>query len=206
MSPSSSTPRPPWWHRRWPSALVFALVIGVMAVASVAIWSDVGNVLPDVGKDKQGVDPWNDPVGVEKVAGFQVVRIPDCAAAPVVRIGLWNEDSTPYWEVSGPPTPMASFAIGATPEGWVENQAFTAPPADAVLRLVVFRKVKGVAGVRYQASDLRTGYVVSGLPISRYGVEDFQTGDVCGDEDEDGEDGGTTTTAPVTTTTAAVGG
>jgi len=203
MPTPPSTPRLPWWHRRWPSALVFALILGVMAAASVALWTDVGDVLPDVGKDKQGDDPWNDPVGVEKVAGFQVVRIPDCAAAPVVRIGLWDEESKPYWEVSGPPTPMASFAIGATPEGWTENKAYTAPPANAVLRLVVFRKVKGVAGVRYQASDLRTGYVVSGLPISRYEVDDFQTGDVCGDG---GDGDGSTTTSTSTTTTVAPGG
>ncbi|WP_421118824.1 hypothetical protein ACE2AJ_15850 [Aquihabitans daechungensis] len=190
-----------------PSTLVFCVVLGVMAIAAAALWSDVGNVLPDVGKDKQGEDPWNDPVGIEKVAGFQVARIPDCAAAPVVRIGLWDEASQPYWEVSGPPTPMASFAIGATPEGFTENKAFTKPPAGAVLRLVVFRKVKGVAGVRYQESDLRTGYVASGQPISRYGVEDFQTGDVCGDDGEG--DGSTTTTTGLvatTTTTALTGG
>lgn len=198
MPTTSSTPRPPWWHRRVPSTLVFFLVLGLMALASVALWADVGAVLPDVGKDKQGEDPWNDPVGIEKVSGFQVVRIPDCAAAPIVRIGLWDEASTPYWEVSGPPTPMASFAIGATPEGFTEDKAFTKPPADAVLRLVVFRKVKGVAGVRYQESDLRTGYVASGLPISRYEVEDFQTGDVCSDDAEGGGEGSSTTTSSTT--------
>ena len=181
---------------------MFALVLGVMAVASVALWSDMNEVLPDVGKDKQGEDPWNDPVGVEKVDIFQVVHIPDCAAAPVVRIALWDEESSPYWEVSGPPTAMASFAIGATPEGFTEDKAYTPPPAGSVLRLVVFRKVKGVAGVRYQESDLRTGYVVSGLPLSRYENDDFQTGSVCGDEGEDGEDGSTTTT----TTTVPTGG
>lgn len=193
MPEPTSAPRPPWWQRRLPSTVVFFVVLGVMALAAVALWADVGAVLPDVGKDKQGEDPWNDPVGVEKVAGFQVVRIPDCAAAPVVRIALWDEASEPYWEVSGPPTPMASFAIGATPEGFTEDKAFTKPPAGAVLRLVVFRKVKGVAGVRYQESDLRTGYVASGLPISRYEVADFQTGDVCGDEA--GGDGSSTTTS-----------
>jgi phosphate transport system substrate-binding protein len=35
-----------------------------------------------VGKDKQGEDPWDDPVGIEKVGVFQVAHIPDCAAAP----------------------------------------------------------------------------------------------------------------------------
>ncbi len=204
MPTSPRSPRLPWWQRRWPSALVFALVVGVMAVASVALWSDVGDVLPDVGKDKQGEDPWNDPVGIEKVGELHIVRIPDCAAAPVVRIGLWDEASNPYWEVSGPPTPMEAFAVGVTPDGFTETKAYTAPPADAVLRLVVFRKVKGVAGLRYQTSDLRSGYVASGLPIGRYGVERFQTGDVCGDGDEG--DGATTSTSIATTTTTAVGG
>ncbi|HWJ99040.1 MAG TPA: hypothetical protein VNQ33_12835 [Acidimicrobiales bacterium] len=192
MPTTPETPRPSWWHRRWPSALVFAAVLGAMAIASLVIWSDVSDVLPDVGKDKQGQDPWNDPVGIERVGVFQVVHIPDCAAAPVVRIGLWDEDSKPYWEVSGPPTPMDSFAIGAVPEGFAEDTAYEKPPAGAVLRLVVFRKVKGVAGVRYQETDLRTGYVVSGTPLNRYEVDKFQTGSVCGDEDGEG-DGATTT-------------
>lgn len=194
MPTTPQTPRPSWWHRRWPSALVFAAILAVMVVASISIWSGVSGILPDVGKDKQGEDPWNDPVGIERAGVFQVVHIPDCAAAPVVRIALWDEDSKPYWEVSGPPTPMDSFAIGAVPEGFTQDKAYRKPPAGAVLRLVVFRKVKGVAGVRYQETDLRTGYVVSGTPLSRYEVEKFQTGSVCGDEDEavDGSD----TTAP----------
>jgi hypothetical protein len=177
--------------------MVFGALLLAMAVASVALWSSLSGVLPDLGKDKQGQDPWNDPVGIEKVAGFQVVRIPDCAAAPVVRIALWDEASKPYWEVSGPPTPMTSFAIGATPDGFTEDTKYTAPPEDAVLRLVVVRKVKGIAGVRYQESDLRTGYVASGLPIGRYSLDSFQTGDVCGDGEGDGS---------TTTTTTALGG
>ena len=201
MPETSSTPRPSWWHRRWPSALVFGAILLVMAVASLTLWGDVKDVLSDVGKDKQGEDPWNDPVGVEKVGVFQVVHIPDCAAAPVVRIALWDEESKPYWEVAGPATPMESFAIGATPEGFEEVHPFTKPPADAVLRLVVFRKVKGVAGVRFQNTDLRTGYVASGTPISRYEVDKFQVGSVCGDEGESGEEGDTGST----TTTVATG-
>lgn len=182
MSPSSS-PQLPWWQRRLPSLLVFCLVLGAMGVASMILWRNVSEVLPDVGKDKQGEDPWTDPVGVEKVGQFQVVHIPDCAAAPVVRIELWDERSEPYWEVSGPATPMSSFAIGAVPEGFTVDTPYRRPPADAVLRLAVVRKVKGVAGVRFQTSDLRTGYVASGQPISRYLLEDFQTGSVCGDKD-----------------------
>ena len=65
---------------------------------------------------------------------------------------------------------------------------------------MVFRKVKGVARVRYQESDLRRGYVASGLPISRYGESDFMTGDVCGDE------GASSSTTSAPSTTVAPGG
>lgn len=196
VSSSVSSRRVPWWHRRGPSVAVFALVVGAMVIVSTVLWSNVAEVLPDVGKDRQGEDPWEDPIGMEKVGVFQLARIPDCAAAPVERIELWDEDSNPYWQVAGPPTPMATFAVGVTPEGFTEIEPYTEPPADAVLRLVVVRSVKGVAGVRYLAEDLQEGYAVVGIPRSRYLVEDFQTGDVCGGE-EDGEEGdGSSTTLP----------
>jgi hypothetical protein len=167
-----------------------------MAIAGLVLWGQISAVVPEVGQDKQGADPWLDPVGVEKVGPFQVAHIPDCAAAPVVRIELWDEESKPYWRVVGPPTPLASFAIGAVPEGFLEELAYDPPPRDAVQRLVVVRKVKGVAGVRFEESDLRTAYVATGLPLRRYPVEDFKTGSVCGGDGEEGEDtdGGT---APV---------
>lgn len=192
--PNPTHRRLPWWQRRGPSGLVFAVVlVGLLAVTAVAM-SDVAEVLPDIGKDQQGEDPWVDRLGVEKVGIFQVAHIPDCAAAPVVRIELWDEESEPYWQVKGPPTPMATFAVGATPEGWEVVEPYREPPADAVLRLLVVRSVKGVAGVRYQQADLRTGYVVLGVPSSRFTVEDFQTGGFC--DDGTGEDGSTTTTLP----------
>lgn len=198
MSSSASTPDPRWWQRRGPSLWVFVGVLVVMAVASVAMWSSISGVLGDIGEDRQGVDPWEDPIGVERVGEVQVARLPNCAAAPLVRIELWDEESEPYWAVEGPPTPMASFFVGVTPQGWTEVTPFTEPPSGATLRLMVVRKVKGIAGVRYQRSDLRTGYVASGEPISRYGVEDFVTGDVCGDGEGDGSGSSTTTS----TTTA----
>ena len=137
------------WQRRGPSLLVFVVVLAVMGLTAVALWSSITDVVPDVGKDKQGEDPWQDPVGIEKVGDFQVAHIPDCAAAPIVRIALWDEHSKPYWEVSGPAIPMASFAIGATPQGFEVDTPYTAPPPGAVLRLAVVRTVKGVAGVRF---------------------------------------------------------
>src|SRR5690606_12497915 len=149
--------QPRWWQRRGPSLLVFAGVLLFMGLASLALRSSIADVLPEIGKDEQGVDPWRDPGGIGPVGEDQPAGIPDCAAAPVVRIELWDEATEPYWEVSGPATPMGSFAVGVTPEGWEEETPYSAPPADAVLRLMVVRKVKGVAGVRYQTSDLRTG-------------------------------------------------
>ena len=203
MTSPASPRRLPWWQRRGPSFVVFCVVIAAMVFASFSMWNRVSTVLPDVGKDKQGEDPWVDPLGVEKVAQFQIAHIPDCGAAPVIRITLWDEDSRPYWEVSGPATPMASFAIGVTPEGFTADTPYKAPPAGAVLRLMVVRKVKGIAGVRFQASDLRTSYVATGDPIKRYPLEDFQTGDVCGkSKDSKGSKGSTTTS----TATTAVGG
>ncbi|MFN8018991.1 MAG: hypothetical protein U0P45_12835 [Acidimicrobiales bacterium] len=180
MTSTRTTPRAPWWQRRTPSFLVFCVVILAMVLVSMLLWSQISGILPDVGKNEQGDDPWLDPIGVEKVGPFQVAHIPDCAAAPVVRIGLWDEKSNPYWEVSGPPTPMASFAVGALPEGFTEDTPYKKPPAGSTLRLVVVRKVKGVAGVRYKVADLRTGYVATGVPIKRYLLDDFQTGSVCG--------------------------
>jgi hypothetical protein len=185
--------------------LVFALVLGAMAVASAALAASVADVLPGIGKDRQGEDPWEDPLGVEKVGVFQLGRIPDCAAAPVERIELWDEDSNPYWEVEGPPTPMASFAVGVTPEGFTELEPYREPPADAVLRLVVVRSVKGVAGVRYQVSDLREGFAVYGPPVGRLEVEDFQTGDLCGGEDEEVDEADGATPTSLTETTIAGG-
>ena len=200
MTGPSYVPRPRWWQRRGPSVLVFCVVIAAMGLASLALWGRLTDVLPEVGKDKQGEDPWTDPLGVEKLGDFQVVRIPDCAAAPVVRVELWDEDSEPYWEMTGPPTPLQSFVVGVAPEGWEEQTPYREPPAGAVLRLLVVRRVKGVAGVRFQARDLRSEYVTTGPPTTRYLVEDFVTGSVCGDEDEaDPEqagEGGTTTTEP----------
>ena len=192
VSPVTTTPRAPWWQRRGPSFVVFCVLIVGMVLLSMILWRSISSVLPTVGKNRQGDDPWLDPIGVEKVGPFQVAHIPDCAAAPVVRIELWDEKSRPYWQVSGPPTPMASFAVGALPEGFTEDTPYRKPPAGSTMRLVVVRKVKGVAGVRYRNADLRTGYVATGVPIKRYPVDDFQTGSVCGNNanaDGKGDDG-----------------
>lgn len=177
-----------WWQRRGPSIVVFCVVLAAMGLASLLLWSKITDVVPGVGEDAQGVDPWEDPIGIEQVGEFQVVRIPDCAVAPVVRIELWDAESHPYWQVEGPPTPMGSFVVGVTPEGFTELEPYSEPPGDAVLRLVVVRRVKGVAGLRYTRDDVREGVVSSGVPLVRYDTEDFVTGSVCADEqDEDGD-------------------
>ena len=187
----------PWWRRRTPSVLVFCGVIAVIALTSIWLWSRASDVLPEVGKDRQGDDPWEDPVGIELIEDLQVARIPDCAAAPVVRIELWDEQSEPYWSVSGPATPMGSFAIGFTPEGFTEDIPYEAPEPDAVQRLVVVRSVKGVAGIRYQDENRKQGTLVAGDPLVRYNAEAWVTASVCDDtEDGDSTDTTTATTLP----------
>ncbi|MCU1352917.1 MAG: hypothetical protein JWM05_2126 [Acidimicrobiales bacterium] len=160
--------------------LIFLAVIGLMGGTGAYLARDVGKALPDVGKDAQGDDPWTDPVGVELLSGFQVGHIPDCAAAPIVGIILMDPASRPYWQVTGPPSAMTTFVVGATPKGFKVVVPLKKPPRSAVLRLVVIRTVKGSAGVRYQTSDLRTKRVAAMLPISRFTIAGFQTADVCG--------------------------
>ena len=183
-----------WWRRRGPSVMVLLALLAVMVLGAVALWDDVAEVLPIVGKAQQGEDPWRDAVGIEKVGDFHLAHIPDCAAAPVVRIELWDEDSEAYWAVSGPPTPMASFVVGALPPGWTEVTPFREPPRESILRLVVVRSVKGVAGTRYRSEDLRTGLVTTGIPPTRFEVDDFQTGRFCNGEFGGSDDEETTTT------------
>lgn len=169
-----------WWRRRTPSVLVFLAVIAAMVMVSAALWGRVSDLLPGVGVDEQGEDPWTDPVGIEQVGDLYIARIPSCAAAPVVRIELWDSSSEPFWSVSGPPTPMASFALGFTPEGFTEDVGYKEPPADAVQRLVVVRSVKGVAGLRFEDADLVDGLVIAGNPIVGYDPEDWAAASVCG--------------------------
>ncbi len=199
--PSTPTPDAPWWQRRSPSLLVFVGLLAVLALSAIVLAGQVAEVLPEVPKDRLGVDSWTDPIGVERNSGLQIGRIPDCAAGSVTRIALWDEDSEPYWEVAGPPTPMTAFYVGVLPGGFTEVEPYREPPAGALVRLVVFRRVGGPAGIRYQASQLRTGYVMAGRPLVSYTVEGFQAEPVCGGApaDEDDEDGTTdlsgTTTA-----------
>ncbi|MCB1031327.1 MAG: hypothetical protein KDA95_08300 [Acidimicrobiales bacterium] len=185
-----------WWQRRGPSVAVIVVLLGAMTIGVFGFWSNISGVIPSVGKDLQGDDPWVDLLGVEKVGGFQIAHIPDCATAPIVRIELWNEDSEPYWAVTGPPTAMSSFVVGALPAGWTEVVKYNTPRSGAVLRLMVVRNVKGVAGVRYKAENLRTGYATTGVPPQRFELENFQTGRFC-----EGEVG----TQPETTTTTQGG-
>lgn len=201
----TSTPAEHWWQRRSPSLLVFLAVLAVLGVATVAVAGQVADVLPEVAKDQLGEDQWKDPLGVELVSEFQIAHIPDCAAGAVTRIALWDAESEPYWEVTGPPTPMTSFAVGAPPAGFTEVVKYREPPAGGVLRLVVFRRVGGAAGIRYKTSQLRSKRVVAGKALTAYTVEGFQKEEVCGDSPVDtgtGPDTSVTDPAldPVTTT------
>ncbi len=181
MASSSDAPALPWWHRRLPSFLVFVVVLMVVAGATAFVGRDVVKVLPEVPKDQLGQDLWTDPIGLESFSGLAVAHIPDCAAGAVTRIALWDANSKPYWEVTGVPTPLTTFVLGAPPKGFVVVTPYRKPPPRAVLRLVVFRKVGGVAGIRYQQADLRKSRVVSGNPLARYTVSGFQTAAVCSD-------------------------
>lgn len=169
----------------------------VLSGIGVVLAKGVSGALPVVGRDKLGEDPWTDPIGVEKLGVFEIAHLPDCAAGPVVRIMLWDNDSNPYWQVSGPPTALTTFPVGATPDGWTVDVPYTAPKAGAVIRLVVIRTVKGAAGVRFTATDVVQKRVVAMLPLTRFTIAGFQTADVCGADGKAKKPGeGVTTTAP----------
>ncbi|HEX2576116.1 MAG TPA: hypothetical protein VHK88_07185 [Aquihabitans sp.] len=185
MQPSPPTSAEPWWHRRSPSLGVFVGVLVVLAVASLVLGARVVDVLPEVGKDQLGDDRWSDPLGVELNGQFQIAHLPDCAAGSVTRIALWDSRSEPYWEVAGPAVPLEAFVVGAAPEGFTEVVKFRAPPEGALLRLVVFRRVGGPAGIRYRNDDLRSQRVMSGSTLTAYTVEGFKTAAVCGDGETD---------------------
>lgn len=172
---------PSWWQRRWVSLASLGAVIAVAAVAALIYGQQVTEVLGEVGKDHLGDDPWEDPLGVELNSGYEIGHIPDCAAAPVTRIVLWDSESNPYWEVAGPPTPLQSFFVGAAPGGFEEIVSYEEPPPGEVLRLVVFRRTGEVAGMRYQRADLRDERVMSGRPLRSFTREGFQTASVCGE-------------------------
>ena len=113
--------------------------------------------------------------------GVLVGRAPDCAAAPVTRITIWDQDSKPIWDVTGPPTALPAFIVGAAPNGFRVVTPYEKPADDAVVRLIVNRQRLGVAGVRYAADDLGRGKVTTYYEgayhtFSRSG---FQGADVC---------------------------
>lgn len=182
MSRSSDAPAR-WWHHRTPSLAIFVVVVGLAAMATLAMTREVAEVLPEVGRDQLGDDRWGDPVGVELVDGIQVGHVPDCAAGSVTRIVLWDADSEPLWEVEGPPTGIQSFFIGLVPPEFTEVVPYREPAADELVRLVVFHRSGDVAGLRYDAISLREERVMSGNPLRRFTVEGFKTARVCGRAD-----------------------
>lgn len=198
----------PWWQRRLPSVAVFAAVLAFTGLVTVAVGREVAEVLPGVGKDHLGDDTWEAPLGLHLGGGFQIARVPDCAAGGFTRMALWDEHSRPYWEVKGPPTPLTSFVVGVAPEGFEVVTAYRDPPPDALLRLVAWRKDGGPLGIRFRANDLVETRVVALTPLQRFTIQGFQTARVCGEDDVDpnSADATTTTTLPaeagVTTTTS----
>ncbi|QXC63233.1 hypothetical protein KSP35_10845 [Aquihabitans sp. G128] len=203
--PEPSSPSTPWWHRRLPSFAVFVAVVAVIGLATAVVGRNVVHVLPEVGKDHLGSDAWSEPLGIEKGDGLNIARLPECAAGSITRIVLWDPESKPYWEVSGPATAMTAFFVGLTPKGFTVITPYREPPPGSVLRLVAFRQEGEVAGIRYKASDLRKGRVVSGNPLARYTVAGFQDAKVCSDSavtpttlDVDGDGAATDLGVPTT--------
>lgn len=193
---SRSDPRT-WWQRRLPSVGALVVVLAVTGLVTMVVARQVGEVLPDVGKDHLGDDNWTAPLGMHLGGGFQIARIPDCAAGAVTRMALWDASSQAYWEASGPPTPLTSFVVGVAPQGFTVVTPYKDPPRDALLRLVVWRKDGGPIGLRYRANDLVESRVVSMSPLQRFTISGFQTAKVCGDGTEgDQGDPATTTTLP----------
>ena len=195
-----------WWQRRLPSVATFAAVVAVMGFVTLGVGKRVADVLPDVGKDHLGSDAWEEPLGLHLGGGFQVARIPDCAAGAITRIALWDASSRPYWEVTGSPTPLTSFVVGVAPEGFTEVVRYRDPPPAAVLRLVAWRRDGGPIGIRYRANDLVDNRVVALTPLQRFTISGFQTARVCGDGEGDQATTTTSTTLPaevgITSTTS----
>jgi len=169
-----------WWTRRGPSVGVLTLVLFLIAGVAVVLGMQVAAMLPQVGKDKAGEDPWAVPVGIESIRGFEVVHVPDCAVGAITRISLWDAHSKPFWSVTGPASPLKTFSVGATPPRFTVVTPFHAPPKGTTLWLVVIRRGRSAAGIRYKASDLVENRVVSGKPLRRYTDSGYQTADVCG--------------------------
>ena len=167
------------------SLLVLAVVLAAVGLTTVAVFSQVADVLPEVARDQLGEDRWTDPLGLELAGPFQIAHLPDCAAGSITRIVLWDAESNPYWEVAGAPTPLTTFVVGATPTGFVELTPYREPPSGTVLRLVAFRRIGGATGIRYRASELKTERVVSGSALTTYTIEGFQLEPVCSDSPAD---------------------
>lgn len=185
-----------WWRRKWPSIAALLVVLGACTAVVVALTFQISSVLPSVGRDAQGEDPWTDPIGMEEAGPFQVAHIPDCANAPVVKIVLWDEQTRPLWQVTGQAVALRSFVVGVTPKGFtVDTPLRERRPPGEQLRLVVIRRLKGAAGIRYQASNLRKGRVVALPGLTRFTIDGFQTADVCGSTPGSGKDGSSSTTS-----------
>lgn len=160
---------PRWWRRPGPSLLVLLGVVVVVAAAVVSIGGRVADTLPEVGRDDTGSDTWRAPLAVQELNEEVVLGVvPDCAAGPITRIVLWDPESEPYWEVSGPARPVQDFFVGFPIEGFSTDVEFRRPPDDELVRLIVFRRVGSPAGVRFRYSDIANGRLMGGSPLRSY--------------------------------------
>lgn len=173
-------PDPRWWRRPGPSISVLLAVVVLALLGILVVGSRVGDTLPEVGLDDAGEDRWKDPLAVQELAeDLYLAVIPECAAGPITRIALWDVNSEPYWEVSGPPRPLTEFLVGFPVEGFETEVEYEAPPDDALVRLVVFRRVGAPVGLRYRPSDLANGKLMSGVPLRSYTKDGWLAAGVC---------------------------
>jgi len=198
MAPDrASQTEPRWWRRPWPSFGVLAGLLVAVLVVIALLGSMVGDSLPDVGRDDAGHDSWQDPLAVQEAQeGLLVAVLPECAAGPITRIVLWDADSKPYWEISGPPRPLGEFVVGLPIEGFETVVPYSTPPRDATVRLVVFRRLGKPVGLRYRYDEVDTGKLMGGDPLRTYSKDGWLRAGVCeSGSSSTGDDAATTTTA-----------
>lgn len=182
---------PRWWRRPGPSLGVLSAILVILTVAVLNVGARVGDTLPEVGRDDTGTDAWKAPLAVQELQESLVAAVvPDCAAGPITRIVLWDPESEPYWEISGPARPLREFLIGFPVEGFTTDVEFTAPPDDEYVRLVAFRRVGSPIGLRFRYADIRSGRLMGGSPLRSYTKDGWLAEAECAGQGGDASDAG----------------